>query len=57
MAGDVIIYQKNGDEGTPIIHRAILRVEPSQTCHLIARADTATESEHCPEAVHGIMRL
>ena len=31
MEGDVIIYHKNGDEGTPIIHRAILRVEPSQT--------------------------
>ena len=50
MAGDVIIYQKNGDEGTPIIHRAILRVEPSQTLSPDRSAsDTATESEHCPE--------
>ena len=50
MAGDVIIYQKNGDEGTPIIHRAILRVEPSQTLSPNRSAsDTATESEHCPE--------
>ena len=50
MAGDVIIYQKNGDEGTPIIHRAILRVEPSQTLSPDRSvSDTATESEHCPE--------
>ncbi|HJM55162.1 MAG TPA: S26 family signal peptidase [Poseidonia sp.] len=27
MEGDVIIYAKNGEDGTPIIHRAILRVQ------------------------------
>ena len=50
MAGDVIIYQKNGDAGTPIIHRAILRVEASQTVSpdRTVSAD-ASESEHCPE--------
>ena len=49
MEGDVIIYQKNGDEGTPIIHRAIMRVEPSQTLtpNRAAGSD-ANNSEHCP---------
>lgn len=49
MEGDVIIYQKNGDEGTPIIHRAIMRVEPSQTItpNRAASSD-ANNSEHCP---------
>ena len=49
MAGDVIIYQKNGDTGTPIIHRAILRVEASQT---LTPDRTANEEDnntmHCP---------
>lgn len=31
MAGDVIIYEKNGENGTPIIHRAILRAEAAMT--------------------------
>lgn len=31
MGGDVIIYAKNGEEGTPIIHRAIMRVVAEQT--------------------------
>ena len=31
LAGDVIIYDKNGEGGTPIIHRAILKVIASQT--------------------------
>ena len=49
MAGDVIIYQKNGDAGTPIIHRAILRVEPSQTTSPDRSAgENANNSEHCP---------
>ena len=49
MEGDVIIYQKNGDEGTPIIHRATMRVEPSQTMtpNRAASSD-ANNSEHCP---------
>ena len=46
MEGDVIIYHKNGDEGTPIIHRAILRVEPSQTTSP-NRLATNT-SDYCP---------
>ena len=44
--GDVIIYHKNGDEGTPIIHRAILRVEPSQTTSPNRLA--ANDSDYCP---------
>ncbi len=28
MEGDVVIYRKNGEASTPIIHRAILRVVP-----------------------------
>ncbi len=49
MGGDVIIYQKNGDAGTPIIHRAILRVEASQTT-TPDRNVTADDnnSAHCP---------
>ncbi len=31
LAGDVIIYDKNGEGGTPIIHRAILRAVAEQT--------------------------
>ena len=31
MPGDVIIYSKNGEGGTPIIHRAIMRVVAEQT--------------------------
>ena len=46
MEGDVIIYHKNGDEGTPIIHRAILRVEPSQTTSPNRLADN--DSDYCP---------
>ena len=50
MYGDVIIYQKNGDPGTPIIHRAILRVEASETYTPNRNADAgANNSEHCPE--------
>jgi signal peptidase len=29
--GEVIIYKKNGEEGTPVIHRAILWIEPNTT--------------------------
>jgi len=46
MEGDVIIYHKNGDQGTPIIHRAILRVEPSQTTSPNRLA--ANDSDYCP---------
>jgi signal peptidase I len=31
LEGDVIIYAKNGEEGTPIIHRAIMRVVAEET--------------------------
>ena len=30
LEGDVIIYKKNGEGGTPIIHRAIMEVVPNQ---------------------------
>ncbi|MAP59147.1 MAG: hypothetical protein CL978_02810 [Euryarchaeota archaeon] len=49
MGGDVIIYQKNGDSGTPIIHRAILRVEASQTVTPDRNATAEdNNSVHCP---------
>ena len=31
LEGDVIIYAKNGEDGTPIIHRAIMRVVAEET--------------------------
>lgn len=50
MEGDVIIYQKNGDAGTPIIHRAILRVEPSQTITPDRSVgQDANNSANCPD--------
>ncbi len=30
MEGDVVIYKKNGETSTPIIHRAVLRVVPNE---------------------------
>lgn len=44
MEGDVIIYAKNGEGGTPIIHRAILRVVAEET---VPPDRTATSP--CPE--------
>ena len=53
MEGDVIIYAKNGEEGTPIIHRAILRVVAEQT----TPPDRAAENP-CPEqAVYDEQRI
>ena len=43
MYGDVIIYQKNGVEGTPIIHRAILKAVANATV-----SPTNRESQSCP---------
>ena len=42
MEGDVVIYKKNGETSTPIIHRAILRVVPHE-----AYAATSTANP-CP---------
>ena len=49
LEGDVIIYKKNGEDGTPIIHRAIMEVVPNQ----ISTPDrnvpmNATDAERCP---------
>ncbi|MDP6194981.1 MAG: S26 family signal peptidase [Candidatus Poseidonia sp.] len=44
LEGDVIIYAKNGEGGTPIIHRAIMRVVAEETV-LPDRAATTP----CPE--------
>ena len=53
MEGDVIIYSKNGEGGTPIIHRAIMRVVAEQT---IAPDRTATSP--CPsEATYDQLRM
>ncbi|MDP6639691.1 MAG: S26 family signal peptidase [Candidatus Poseidoniaceae archaeon] len=43
MGGDVIIYKKNGAEGTPIIHRAILKAVANAT---VDPTDRSTQS--CP---------
>lgn len=49
MAGDVIIYEKNGDPGTPIIHRSILRVLPHDTYSPSRETDSNSSNEdHCP---------
>ena len=50
MAGDVIIYDKNGEGGTPIIHRAILEVVPN----VIENPDRSAAPDdptvlHCPD--------
>ena len=44
LAGDVIIYDKNGEGGTPIIHRAILRAVAEQTT-----IPERQGSDPCPE--------
>ena len=44
LAGDVIIYERNGENGTPIIHRAILRVIPNRTAVVVDNV--------CTEGVH-----
>ncbi len=42
MEGDVVIYKKNGETSTPIIHRAILRVVPNEAY------PANSTSEPCP---------
>lgn len=50
LGGDVIIYKKNGEAGTPIIHRAIMEVVPNQILTPDRNATTdSSNSEHCPE--------
>ena len=44
MEGDVVIYEKNGEQGTPIIHRAILWV--------LANATTTPDRAALAEAGH-----
>lgn len=46
MEGDVIIYNKNGKEGTPIIHRAILEAVPAETSELTANGTCEGEAVH-----------
>tara|TARA_B110000459_G_scaffold109528_1_gene121368 strand:- start:11070 stop:12086 length:1017 start_codon:yes stop_codon:yes gene_type:complete len=50
MAGDVIIYDKNGEGGTPIIHRAILKVvaQMTQSPDREVAADSPS-AVHCPD--------
>ena len=50
LGGDVIIYKKNGEAGTPIIHRAIMEVVPHDITSPNRNATIdASNSEHCPE--------
>ena len=44
LEGDVIIYAKNGEDGTPIIHRAIMRVIADETVPPDRNADTPCPS-------------
>ena len=44
LEGDVIIYAKNGEAGTPIIHRAIMRVVAEETV-----APDRSAADPCPE--------
>jgi len=49
LEGDVIIYKKNGEGGTPIIHRAIMEVVPNQISSPDRSAPmNATDSDRCP---------
>jgi len=50
LGGDVIIYKKNGEAGTPIIHRAIMEVVPNEISTPNRNVPSnASNSEHCPE--------
>ena len=50
LEGDVIIYKKNGEAGTPIIHRAIMEVVPHNINSPNRNATMdASNSDHCPE--------
>ena len=49
LEGDVIIYKKNGEGGTPIIHRAIMEVIPNQIYSPNRdMPSNASNSQHCP---------
>lgn len=52
MEGDVIIYDKNGEGGTPIIHRAILRVVAAQTV-----SPDRTGADPCPSGTYDAHKL
>ena len=45
--GDVIVYRKNGGDGTPIIHRALLLVRENAT-----QTPDRTASESCANGTH-----
>ena len=46
----MIIYKKNGEAGTPIIHRAIMEVVPNEISTPNRNVSSnASNSEHCPE--------
>jgi len=50
LGGDVIIYKKNGESGTPIIHRAIMEVIPNEIRSPNRSVPVnASNNEHCPE--------
>ena len=50
LEGDVIIYQKNGESGTPIIHRALMEVVAHQTSTPNRSVSPdAVDTAHCPD--------
>ena len=51
MEGDVVIYKKNGEATTPIIHRAILRVIPNEVVQATNESECSNDSSYDPEWV------
>ena len=49
MEGDVVIYKKNGEETTPIIHRAILRVIPNEAIHASNKSECSNDASYDSE--------
>jgi len=49
MEGDVVIYKKNGEATTPIIHRAILRVIPNEAIHASNQSECASDVSYDSE--------
>ena len=49
MEGDVVIYKKNGEATTPIIHRAILRVIPNQVVQAFNESECSNDASYDSE--------
>ena len=49
MEGDVVIYKKNGEATTPIIHRAILRVIPNEVVQAFNESECSNDASYDSE--------